>query len=58
MIAPLQKPVLEAWIAESGKAGLLYKQTFPGLALEEVFQYAIDDCKKNSEKHVSFFLPH
>ena len=40
------------------KAGLLYKQTFPGLALEEVFQYAIDDCKKNYEKHLRFFLSH
>ena len=39
-------------------AGLLYKQTFPGLTLGEVFHHAIRDCKENCEKHIEFFLAH
>jgi hypothetical protein len=38
--------------------GLLYKQRFPGLTLEEVFYDAIRDCQENYEAHASFFRAH
>jgi hypothetical protein len=40
------------------RAGLLYKQTFPGLDLEEIFHYAISDFQKNHEKHIRFYETH
>jgi hypothetical protein len=40
------------------KEGLLYKQRFPGLSLEEIFYDAIRDCQENYEAHTSFFRSH
>ena len=40
------------------RTGLLYKQTFPGLTQGEIFHYAINDFKKNPEKHIRFFETH
>jgi hypothetical protein len=40
------------------ESGLLYKQTFRGLTLEQVFRYAIHDCQKNYERHIRFFQAH
>ena len=40
------------------KEGLLYKQRFPGLTLEEIFYDAIRDCQENFEAHASFFRAH
>jgi hypothetical protein len=38
--------------------GLLYKEEFPELDYEEIFNHALRDCKKNYEEYARFFLAH
>ncbi|MGA3170615.1 MAG: hypothetical protein ABSE62_06345 [Chthoniobacteraceae bacterium] len=40
------------------RGGVLYKQRFPGLSLDIVFDHAIRDCQKNHEEHARFFRAH
>ena len=37
------------------RRGLLYKQTFPGLTYDQVFDHGILDLQKNYEDHLQFF---
>jgi len=40
------------------RGGLLYKEEFPGLTLNEVFNHAVHDFKTSHEAHASFFNAH
>lgn len=40
------------------RGGLLYKRTFPGLTLEEIFHHAIRHCQKNCDQHIQFYFAH
>jgi hypothetical protein len=40
------------------RTGLLYKQTFPGFTMEQVFHHAIRDCQENHEAHTRYFQAH
>ena len=40
------------------RSGLLYKEEFPGLTLNEVFNHAVNDFKTSYEAHASFFNGH